>query len=498
MNKKTIEAFLTGVVILLFGFVGSPVQVTRGIAKAVSGEDLTSAQTPLLSPRLLALQKELEANSKAALESFWQEVAKKGTPLVEPTPDQDNYLYVTFLWRGKEGTENVIVDTLDQNNQLADSSFFPQARMTLLPGSDVWYRTYRLRNDARFSYRVSPNDALTLLPDLKPEEQAKRLATLQPDPLNPRHYLSRNGDSSVVELPKAPPQPWIQPLPGVPAGRVEKTNFKSAILNNERQVWVYTPPGFKRNGQPYPLVVTFDGETYVAKAEADGMAMPTTLDNLLAKGKMPPVVAVMIGNAAGARIKELWYHEPFNEFLAKELIPWVRQKYHVTVDPRQTAVAGLSLGGGASLFAGFSHPEIFGNIISQSGGNMYRQTREAMAGLPKPGQVFFEEDFPESEWLTRQIARRPKVPVRFYLEAGLLEDLKYQVALPRFAHPSLILATRHLRDVLQARGYTVFYNEYNGAHETLSWRGTLADALVVLLGKGNKGTFPPGQSRQAR
>lgn len=98
-----------------------------------------------------------------------------------------------------------------------------------------------------------------------------------------------------------------------------------------------------------------------------------------------------------------------------------------------------------------------------------------------------DSNFPESEWLTRQIANRPKVPVRVYLEAGLLEDLEYQGALPRFAYPSLILATRHLRDVLQARGYTVFYNEYNGAHETLSWRGTLSDGLVALIGKGKLG-----------
>jgi enterochelin esterase family protein len=432
----------------------------------------------LLSPRLIALQKDLSAGNRAALESFWQEVTKQGTPLVEPTPDKHNFLYVTFLWRGNQETKNVVVITLDQT-QLANARFFAHARMAHLPDSDVWYQTYRLRNDARFSYRISPNDALTLLPDLNPEAQAKRLATLQADPLNPRHYQSRNGDTSVVELPKAPPQPWIKRLPGVPTGQVEETTFKSAILNNERQVWVYTPPGYKTTGQPYHLFVTFDGEIY-----REGVPTPTILDNLLARGLLPPVVAVMIGNAPGARLRELWYSEQFNECLVKEILPWVKRQYRVTADPKRTVVAGLSLGGGASLFAGFRHPEIFGNVISQSGGNMYRQTREEMFPPFYQGQLFQEEEFPESEWLTRQIGMKPKQALRVYLEAGLLEDLEWQGKLARFAHPSLILATRHLRDVLQAKGYRVFYHEFNGGHETLSWRGTLADGLVALIGKG--------------
>jgi len=42
---------------------------------------------------------------------------------------------------------------------------------------------------------------------------------------------------------------------------------------------------------------------------------------------------------------------------------------------------------------------------------------------------------------------------------------------------------RHMRDVLQAKGYSVHYREFNGGHEYLNWRGTLADALLALVGK---------------
>jgi enterochelin esterase-like enzyme len=39
-----------------------------------------------------------------------------------------------------------------------------------------------------------------------------------------------------------------------------------------------------------------------------------------------------------------------------------------------------------------------------------------------------------------------------------------------------------MRDVLRAKGYTVFYSEFSGGHNPMNWQGTLADALLVLLG----------------
>ena len=58
--------------------------------------------------------------------------------------------------------------------------------MIHLRGTDVWRKTYRVRNDARFAYKLSPNDSLQSFADVKGEEQMQtRLAMLQVDPLNP-------------------------------------------------------------------------------------------------------------------------------------------------------------------------------------------------------------------------------------------------------------------------------------------------------------------------
>ncbi|MFC2164077.1 hypothetical protein ACFLT2_03660 [Acidobacteriota bacterium] len=48
--------------------------------------------------------------------------------------------------------------------------------------------------------------------------------------------------------------------------------------------------------------------------------------------------------------------------------------------------------------------------------------------------------------------------------------------------PNMVMTNRHLWDVLLAKNYWVHYQEFNGGHEYLNWRGTLADGLIALLG----------------
>ena len=132
--------------------------------------------------------------------------------------------------------------------------------MARLLDTDLWYRTYKTGNDARFSYNLSPNDSLVPFEkiDLKDQKAVmQRISTFKRDPLNPKSYPGLPPTS--LELPEAPTQPWIKRVPEVPAGKVEEKKLKSAILGNERKAWVYTPPGYNTDGEPYGLVVLLIG-----------------------------------------------------------------------------------------------------------------------------------------------------------------------------------------------------------------------------------------------
>jgi len=135
-------------------------------------------------------------------------------------------------------TRTLVVQTHFDEGQVVYGGFSGNAaagQMTRLGATDVWYKTYVFRNDARFTYQFSPNDSL--LPyRLDPKDTAgllKRFATMTPDPLNPRE-VQQGATFSFVELAAAPPQPWIHPVDNPPRGAVQRMRLHSAILNNER------------------------------------------------------------------------------------------------------------------------------------------------------------------------------------------------------------------------------------------------------------------------
>jgi enterochelin esterase family protein len=289
--------------------------------------------------------------------------------------------------------------------------------------------------------------------------------------LNPKRYRldpeSADGPeyrgNSVLEMPGAPLQPWVAQRPGVHAGRVERHRFKSATLDNEREIAIYLPPQYSPHADPYPLLVLFDEDAYLSLVPT-----PVILDNLISEGRIPALAALLVGNAPGARDRELVCSPEFTRALVTELLPWAHGQYNFTSDPRLTVVAGSSAGGLAAACSGLWHPEVFGNVLAQSG---------AFHRTPTSGGNAADSSS-EPNWVARQFISSPKKPLRFYLDAGSAEFNATGGA------DSILFCTRTLRDVLRAKGYEVHFQEFEGGHDYLSWRGTLADGLMALLGGG--------------
>jgi enterochelin esterase family protein len=270
---------------------------------------------------------------------------------------------------------------------------------------------------------------------------------------------------SIVEMPEAPAQPWIGEKPGIPRGKIEKRRFKSALLRNEREIAIYLPPGYSRNDKPYPLIVLFDEMAYLGDPERFVLVpTPTIIDNLIAAKRIPPMVAILVDNVPGERDHELACNPTFSEFLSSELLPWARGLYRLTADPRQTVIGGSSLGGMAATCAALHHPETFGNILSQSGA--YHRAPANTSSDSKTDS--------EPYWIVKQFIASRKLPLRFYLDAGSEEFNP--------AGSGILVGNQTLRDVLLAKGYEVHFQEFAGGHDYLSWRGTLSDGLLALVG----------------
>ncbi|SOZ38388.1 alpha/beta hydrolase [Cupriavidus neocaledonicus] len=284
------------------------------------------------------------------------------------------------------------------------------------------------------------------------------LATVQRDPLNPRTFPDHDVDpfqlKSVLELPAAPPQPWLAPRAGVPAGTVTPYRLDSRILGEARDIYVYRPA----RARPTATLVLFDAHAYLSLVPT-----PTLLDNLIDAGLLPPVAALIVANpSAAARAAQLPPNPAFADFLANELMPWAAT-LGLDAPADRTVVAGSSYGGLAAAYAGLRHPERFGLVLSQSGSFWW-----GPGGAP-------DQPPRQPQWLIREYAASPRLPLRFYLEAGRFEDGRGAV--------NILTTTRHMRDVLVARGYPVVHAEHASGHDYLQWRGTLACGLIALLGR---------------
>lgn len=419
-------------------------------------------QDPNPSPRIEALRKQV-ASGSADINAFWKEVAAEGTPLVESIEKDPQHELVTFLWRGTPETRNVFpVGSFKVGGLYPLDYVFHQ-----IPLTNVWYLTVRLPTGARFTYGLSENDPLVFS-----VFQPQRFATTQVDPLNPHRWgcapdATRYDCQSMAELKGAVPQPWIVKNNRVAAGTVEKQKVRSELLHNEHDLSIYLPAGYKAHAAPYDLVVIFDESAYLTK-----VPMPVILDNLIAASKIPPTVAVLIANPSQAsRNTELTPNPKFADFLANELIPWIHAHYNVTTDPEKTVVAGSSLGGLTATYAGYRHSEVFGNVICQSGSFWW---------APDHSGALADGVTTETGWMARQFIASPKLPLRFYMDAGAFEFDSNGTG------GGILETSRDMRDVLLAKGYEVHYQQFVGGHDYLSWRGTFADGLIDLIGNTNK------------
>lgn len=393
--------------------------------------DQQVAEARLQSPTLRELAQQLAKGGTT--EAFWKAREQQGTPLVEALEGSTGQVLVTFLWRGAR--HNVRVFGAPSGNHDA---------LQRLGDSDVWFGSYVLPSTARLSYQMAP--------DVPPSSDRRViLASTQRDPLNPRTFADGSGDAwlsrSRLELADAPAQPWVAQREGVARGTLERQTLASQVLGNQRDVYLYRPPGWKPGAAGQGLLVLFDAHAYTRQVPT-----PTLLDNLIADGMIAPTAALIIANPTDtSRQVELPPNPQFARFIAQELMPWAKAR-GLSAPAARTVVAGSSYGGLASAYLGLQHPELFGNVLSLS------------------GSYWWAPDGEEPGWLTREYVKAPRAPLHFYLQSGLFEG------------PKILDTNRQLRDVLQAKGYPVVQVEYPAGHDYLQWRGTLACGLIALIG----------------
>ena len=407
------------------------------------------------SARISALRETLERGDRQAEPSFWAQIEKEGTPLVERVPGDDQHVLVTFLWRGTAETQGVVI--------LGGISGFRMPELKRIEGSNVWYASYHAPVHLRTTYRFLENpswlgrEATTLSPE---EFRKTESEGWGPDPLNPLRFERQfMPPVSIVEMQGAVGQPWIIEREGILRGRVEPHRWDSESLGSARIVWTYLPPGYDESTTSFRPVVLFDGYMYLQ------MDVQHTMDNLIAAGRVEPAIVAMVHSLD--RWHELSCNDDFTDAIADELVAkWLPSRYRAA---GPAVIGGASLGGLAAAFAALRRPDVFGGgVISQSGSYWWGP------GASMPARM--SDRSVHWEWLIDEYDRSRVRPLRWYMDVGVLE-----VCPDGDDGPDMIKVNRRMRDVLRANGHDVAYTEFDGGHDLICWRGTLADALQSLL-----------------
>lgn len=251
--------------------------------------------------------------------------------------------------------------------------------------------------------------------------------------------------------------PWE--MANVPHGEIHRHFYHSKVVGDDRDYFVYTPPGYDPRGkQTYPVLYLLHGYSDDASAWTAVGRANVILDNLIARGKAKPMLIVMpLGYGAPEVLlpNSGIFQDPgitqrnfdrFRETLLTEVIPRVEAEYLVTKARNSRAIAGLSMGGAESLLTGLNNLNEFAWIGAFSSAGIRRDTKE---------------DFPK-------------------LDAGANAQLRL-LWIACGTGDDLIEVSRRLRAWLTSRDIHHVDIETPGAHDWPVWRRNLVEFAQLLF-----------------
>ena len=158
--------------------------------------------------------------------------------------------------------------------------------------------------------------------------------------------------------------------------------FHSEILNNDRDVTIYLPPGYNdRDDVRYPVLYMHDGQNLFEPERAfipgQNWRLREAADETIGNRTARPMIIAGIDNTGSSRIDEYTpthsekHHgggkvDDYGRMIIEELKPIIDANYRTLPDAPNTALGGSSLGGLATLHLGLTHPDVFGNLAVMS------------------------------------------------------------------------------------------------------------------------------------
>lgn len=242
-------------------------------------------------------------------------------------------------------------------------------------------------------------------------------------------------------------------------------------LDRSRQVAIYLPPGYDADtGRRYPVMYMFDGQNLFDPMTSfcGDWEVDLTIDALIARGEIEPVICVGIYNGGEHRISEQspWADPNFDcrgeadaflDWICGPLKAQIDRQYRTRTGPEDTGLGGSSMGGLTAMYGLFRRPDTFGRALCMSPSFWFAR-----------GAIF--------DYVASMPTKRDKT--RVYLDFGARE-----------ARPGpgtrLLRDARIMRELLGSQGYVagedlMWVEDPSGIHNEACWNARLPQAMRFL------------------
>ncbi|TMI87819.1 MAG: esterase [Bacteroidetes bacterium] len=261
--------------------------------------------------------------------------------------------------------------------------------------------------------------------------------------------------ASGIEIPFANGEYYA--IKDVPHGDVRIKKYYSKVTNSWRQFYIYTPPGYDDNtSKKYPVLYILHGGGEDERGWSTQGKTDLILDNLIAENKAKPMLIVMpdgnfgSGGLAGFNENVL---RSFENELKQSLIPFVEKNYRAETEAKNRALAGLSMGGLQTLYAGIKNTNMFAYLGVFSSG--WFANRPELAD-------------PQYDFMKANVAMINSNLKSLWTSMGGKEDIAYnncKIMLSKF----------------DEMGIKYTYSEYPGGHTWPVWRNNLYNFAQILF-----------------
>ncbi len=262
------------------------------------------------------------------------------------------------------------------------------------------------------------------------------------------------------------PQSNLYAVNNVPHGSVSRVWFHCKTTGNDRRLTVYTPAGYEKGMDKYPVLYLLHGMGGDEEAWITLGRVAQIMDNLIAQGKAKPMIVVMpngnVDQQAAAGYAPTGFITPTIELphtmdgtfetSFPEIVNFIDDTYRTNNKKSGRAIAGLSMGGFHSMHIAKENPDMFDYV------GLFSASARFSGRVHSPVYQNCEEK------IKRQFALKPAL---YWIAIGK-DDFLYN-------------ENMLLRDFLDKNKLKYTYRESDGGHVWKNWRTYLCEFAQLVF-----------------